>query len=230
MNNKNELRFIKSLFTISIACIMICLTFQRCQKDDDLVPDNDLNRFSSKEAQLAAKPYVELQDGSYVLNLSSKDASRLGITETDYEKLINEISQLNEALSLVKNDPDNELVLVDPHVQMKKFQVRLKSGATEESDDEPTVRGTLSLSDTGIPSSVQVYIPSDVSNIIFNGTTACFGGAISIKVDCGGQIKYGTILSFSGGSCTINLPMSGLNVKITAETLCSGGATVTYSW
>ncbi|WP_320167781.1 hypothetical protein [Mangrovibacterium marinum] len=211
---------------------MICLTFQSCQEEDDGLVSNDLNEFSSKEAQLIAGLYIELHGGEYVLNLSSRDAYNLGISETDYEKLINEITQLNEALSSVKNDPDNELVLVDPrNVQIEDFRVRLKSGTTEEADNEPEVRGSLSLSDTGIPSSVQVYIPSEISTIYFTGSTPCAGSAFTITVSGGGGSVTKTMSSFLGvAKCTITPPVSGSNVTIKAETLCSGGGTVTYAW
>jgi len=109
---------------------------------------------------------------------------------------------------------------------MNNSNIRLK-------DDTETYAGGFTMPITGEGGSCSFYAPAGTTSITITGCVPCLGGDVEGTVRVGGQTINYTIVGLSGGSTTINLPMSGVNVTVTGNTYCpatncpnKGGVTV----
>jgi hypothetical protein len=240
VNRKNR---ILSLGILLVSIITLGIFVQGCNSDDSIF--SNTITVNSQQANLMASEYVELVDNQYVLNLSEGKALALGISEFDYDRMQTEIREVNAFIIECQAkgiDVDiNEPKKVDPNIQ----KVRLKSEngtenanssgensnggnslGTSNSSSNSSFACSFGMPANGIPGSASASVPYGVTKVKITFSTTCFGGICSGTVKCGGVSTSYSLSGISGGSTTVNLPMSNTNMTITGNTNCTVGGNI----
>jgi hypothetical protein len=200
-----------------------------CQKETD--DEFDAIMYERQKVNEIAVSYLFLENNQYVLKLSREQAQSLGISQSDYERMLKEIEQTNTFIreSVAGNI---DITLTDPqHIQISI--IRLKNGVEDGNEEDTAVRfGSANMTSTGLSSggSVSGFIPSGVTEIKITATTGCIVGVVSGTVSAAGGSTPFTIVGIGGGSTTVKLPASNTNVTVRGGTMCSNGGNFSVSY
>ncbi|GEM_PF-6512077 len=211
------------LLSISISISVILL--QGCSNEFDISSASETK--SIQEANTIAAEYVELVNNQYVLNLSENEAVALGISKSDYNRMQKEVFQVNllileyqtKGLNIELNDPSN--------IHIERSYLRLRSQG-EGNNDKPNIY--FIMPPTGAGGTGSAFAPNGVKSVTIRASMGCLIGSFYGTVKCGGQQIPFSAAGFSGGSTTVNLPMSNTNVTITANTACSFGGSISATF
>jgi hypothetical protein len=218
------------IWNISILLVIFVLMgifTQSCSFDEDSLSNNTID---SQKANLIALDYLELQGEQYVLNLSEKDAFVLGISKFDYDRMQKEIFEGNALIREYQAKGD-QIVLNDPQENRVNISnIRLKNGNEKVYDNNRDKACYFTIPSTGAEGSAFAFVPNGAKKLKISFTCGCFLASCSGSITCGGVSVPYSIFGFSGGSTTINIPVSNTNMKVTGNTLCSGGGSISASY
>lgn len=117
---------LNSLFAAGVLLFITLGMFSCSQDDDFLSTDSNQTENSSQvyktraEVNTVLVKYLELKTDTYVLNISQKEAEKLGISESWYNGALKEIQATNNIIRKVEQTPNSELQLTDPQKALKE--------------------------------------------------------------------------------------------------------------
>ena len=218
-----------SIVSVAVVIALLAGVMTGCQKEMDF----PMSFLSSKDANIKAQEYLELNDNQYVLNLSEENALALGISSSDYTRMQKEIEQTNLEIEQCVKNPNNRIQLIDPKSlnDIREREIgsnipRLKSG-TENSPN-----GYGSLYDQNW-ATFSVYFPSGYSQIYFNVYSQGIVGLGHVQV----RDSYGVfdscssiqIFGYSFG-CTVSMPYGGRTYTVQIRVTSTMGGSYSYTY
>jgi hypothetical protein len=207
----------------NVMCRMLCvcafiLFAQSCSQESY----NASNK-SEQEMNLIAVKYLILDNDRYVLNLSEVDALQLGISESHYKKMLENISETNMVIENIKNDPNAGSISLQNPQDIKLNHVRLKSGGNENSN-KMLYRGQMTP--TAFGSRYTYSIGSGISKVKFIFCGASLISTASITINGGGLSNY--VVNFISAISisdeeTVNVALTPTTLNINAVLFSGGG-------
>jgi hypothetical protein len=212
---KNKQVRVFSLEIVLISVVALGVFMQGCSNEDNKTV------LSENETRYMAADYLAFEDGEFFLNISRNEAIELGISESSYHKMLNEIEKTN--VFIQKNNLEKSVQISFDDWDKKDISVshiRLKNG-TENNG----TWWSFPNSSTGTTKSFS-YSNGSIS---FYANSTCFPvTVISISIDCGGEIINTsiTLYPFGNNSKTVQLPYSSGDCSVTVNTSCSDGSSL----
>ncbi|HHT04087.1 MAG TPA: hypothetical protein GX005_07210 [Bacteroidales bacterium] len=187
-------------------------------------------KFSSEQTNYIAIRFLGIQENQYYLNLTEKDAIKLGISEADFARMQKEIIAVNllinewidDKIDFKLSNPDS---IITNDMNISHNIIRLKSGV------EPNERiKSFSINNMYFSTS-SFFAPSDANSV----SITCLGGGLltgyNVYVSsCGNKNSSNGVGALGTWSTSINLPCSNTNATVGGRTTNSNGGTCRYSW
>ncbi|WP_373806452.1 hypothetical protein, partial [Bacteroides heparinolyticus] len=186
---------------------------------------------SSDKANSIAFEYIELQNETYVLNLSEEEAEALRISSADFQRIRKDIMETNNTIKDFKqtNDAGNfSLCLSDFQDCDVNF---MRAGAITRSESKPDGNGYIADDQY---MTIWINVPKNCKSITMNLYSNSIVGFASSSLYYGGQ-PYSSgagTSSYFTGSCSINMsvPVGGESYKVVLRVSSSFGGSYYYNF
>lgn len=214
--------------TMTLFVVIIFAFLQGCQSDlddfsndfsDDIISEellkDDVNFKMVNEDELNLKMVNELtlSNYEYKLNITKKEAEKIGIPNDKYEEVKEEIDNINFFIKeFRKTNPKDELILPEPGNIIVKSSIPLLKRGSEEPG-EPII-GTFSINVmTG--GSTSFYVPTGYHSLDVTVTAKGAWGSYRITVTSGDSTttKGVIYIPYTDNTATFTLDYSGSGVS-----------------
>lgn len=131
--------------TLTLVFIFSTIIFS-CNEEETMEVSTTYS--SMEEARTIAVNYLFLEENSYKLHLSEKEAVELGISAAQYQQYVMEIDHLNDevAEALTHADSTHQVILTDP--QQIKSSIKRTKSMSEGGMNVQDLSGTKTITNT----------------------------------------------------------------------------------
>ena len=163
-------------------CLLFCVS---CTTD--FTSDYRMESVTDYDASFLAIPFLSLKDGKYDLQLSLKEANKLGISDMQYEKMKSDIDDVNDEIERL-NEQHIKVYLADPSDYL--FEPVISLTRSEGGGEVHNIVSLESIDQNKVTKDAFIPIGANSINIHFYA-----GGLIDIanyEVTVSGQTSSGS--------------------------------------
>lgn len=162
--------------TLTLVFIFSTIIFS-CNEEETMEVSTTYS--SMEEARTIAVNYLFLEENSYKLHLSEKEAVELGISAAQYQQYVMEIDHLNDevAEALAHADSTHQVILTDP--QQIKSSIKRTKSMSEGGMNVQDLSGTKTITNTMGKTIYITVATGKVDVIIENNTHTIYVGEYS---------------------------------------------------
>ena len=199
-------------------CLILPL-FMACSQEQQVESDGMLDDIQAANEKIL--PYLQVKDRRYILDLSSSEALKLGISKEFYNTLISDIDMVNQSLD-ESEEKGIPTVVLEPSssVGISDFSVRSIKTRSEGSTSYPTITMGYNVSD----GSAKFTPASNKLTVIARGTSPAWSVVLS------GDISV-TLSGFMYTEASKEVSaQAGKQISVDARKHAGNGAIVTVSF